>query len=189
MLRTALAALFLACPLAAPAAASTMPLADFEPGVTVAIGVPDANVDVALGDRLSVGLTGYAVPLGDGWPFVSGGARATYRLLGGPQQPSLGLSVSGGYAPAFLFDKNVPWGQLALTAALPFGRTGWTLRGSLGPMLYRHTYTTMMLFAQNFPTTETQVLLVPNLELAGVIGPGQELTLGGNSLIGWRCVL
>jgi hypothetical protein len=169
---------------ATSAHASTMPLVDFRPhAITFAAGLADVSLDVGVSDSLSVGGTAIAIPM---LAIYTGAVRATYRLTGGAGQPSLGLSVAGGYAPSFFTSTDAWWVQPALVGALPIGRSGVTVRASLGPMLYRHTYTTWMMFANNTPSTTLSAMLVPNAEVAWSLGANQELTLGGNGLLGWR---
>lgn len=168
---------------ALPANASTIPVLDPGPqGLTLAVGLVDANVDVRLNDRWQVGLTGIA-------NLVQAVAvRATYR-----QEDWLGLVLSAGLdkentaGMRLLPDAPPPnhagvWFQpaLLLTAALP--GTPATVRLTLGPVVRSNVLDvpTWTWTAWN-PTG----WMLPNAELGVQLGGG-ELTLGGNSLLGWR---
>lgn len=159
-----------------PAFASTLPRVDLHQGqVAVAVGLADANVDYALLDTLSIGLSG-ALP----WSVLLKAARATWRI--GQLGPvAYGLTLSGGTIAPGLVNTAKPedaltgyWVQPALNVAVPLGPTPLTLRATLGP-----TWVNQTLMHQNGD-------LVPNAELAWRLNDAHEITLGGNALIGWR---
>lgn len=179
------AALVLAAGL--PAQASTLPPLHTAPQhVTVSIGVFDANVDVGLSDHWSVGVTSLSTPTLTGGPetspllgFMVLGLRSTYRIAGAPDTLSYGVTFSGGiFGPQYM-----GWLQPAFNAALPLGDVV-TLRGTVGPIIQvplgANTSPVAPLYVQN------NNWFWPNLELGIRLQPQHELTLGGNSLVGWR---
>lgn len=199
-----------------PAAASTMPRVDFAGGESyVAVGVLDANFDRVLDGAWSIGGTtsiGAAGNMAFG-PPLSFGIRATRRLGGGPRQLSWGLTFAGGFTPSQTYVAaavitpgvapptafQVPWFQSALVASLPLGFV--TLRGSVGPVFSgqdrdsiwgwqvsdggrqeraRHLGDPLYFLPSSWN------LFMPGFEVAFPIGTQHEVTLLGNSLIGWR---
>lgn len=158
------------------AEASTLPRVDFAANqVMVSVGFPDASVDVALGDRLSLGASAFTFGMDNLFPA----ARATYRLAEGPGGLSVGATLSLGLIPNFMRGSGVPltyqpYFQPAANVTLPLGGSDSPvrLRGTLGPVWID--------FSPNL------TVWAPNLELGIALAPRQELTLGGNSLIGWR---
>lgn len=167
----ALALLFV--PVAADA--STLPRVDFQAHqVMIAIGFPDASVDVALSDRLSLGASAVALGVDNLFPAV----RATYRLAEGPGGFAFGATLSAGLIPNFMRGSMTPlmyqsYVQPAANVTLPLGgsESPVRLRATLGPI---------------FNDGVLSLMPLPNLELGIKLAPQQELTLGGNSLIGWR---
>ncbi|MNX72827.1 hypothetical protein D3C86_1041970 [compost metagenome] len=170
---------------ALPAEASTLPRVDFRSEQTLlAIGLPgDLSLDRTFSDRLSLGVTtfiaGSAGPTGP----MAIGVRGTYRLGEAAKGLTYGLTVSGGVYPPHFFNPSSPdlisktpeyWVQPALVASLPLSDV-LVLRGTVGPLLFTMSH-----------HAGIPAWLWPNLELAARIAPGQELTLGGNSLVGWR---
>lgn len=172
-----------------PATASTIPSMDFQQGQTmVAIGLADVNLDYALTDGLSIGISGaYVLPaallfLHSG---TVGAARVTKHLTR-IYNLDVGMTLSVGYG-AFTFpgpDFSNRWAKwwwqpalnVALINASPFER--WTPRITLGPILW---------LGQQ-PAGSNQWFPLPNIELGYRFDQRNELTLGGNSLIGWRGV-
>lgn len=160
---------------ALPATASTLPKVDFEEGKSyLAIGILDANLDYAVSDRLSIGVTGtYLVA-----PFA---ARATLQLGKLANGLVYGITLSAGVLNQndiwFVPGRNPYglWTQPAFNVSLPFGETNaWTLRGTIGPA---------------FSQSGTILYALPNVELAYRIDRTSEVTLGGNSIAGWRWAL
>ena len=157
-----------------PAYASTLPRVDFHKGETmVAVGLPDLSLDYALTDHLSLGATWVSM----GLPAYGFGAiRGTYRIGRVPWGGEYGLTAAVGLESNYPATPTTPlsyqsWGQIALDASLPLTRR-FTIRATVGPILWG-SYT-LYWYA------------VPNLELAYELNSRNELTLGGNSLIGWR---
>jgi hypothetical protein len=172
---------FLALPLCltvmtAPAFASTLPRVDFKQGqLAVAAGAFDANVDYAVLNNLSIGVSG-TFP----WSLMLGAGRLTYRI-GEVGPVSYGLSLSGGTIRPGLVNLQRPedgdmgyWVQPALNLAVPLGSLPLTLRATVGPVWVNQTL------------TKLNGDIIPNAELAWRLNPSNELTLGGNALIGWR---
>lgn len=176
----------------APAAGSTLPKVDFKQGQTMlALGVVDANIDYALTETISIGASGIFL---NGYPqltwglytFGVGAIRATARFVETPNRASLGVTVSAGQISGHPFIRSskseMPlvlsptrgWFQPALNASIPIDR--FTIRATLGPV-----------FGADLEQGTTGIFVVwPNLEVAYRLLPGQELTLGGNSILGWR---
>ena len=181
--------------MATPCEASTLPPVDFEASrVILSAGtlwherIVDASLDVALSERVSLGLSLIGNPLArpDKPATLHVGAiRSTYRLHGAPDAFSYGLTLSAGTyldKPGGWFmnprtSEHFPWAQLAFNLALPLGDWG-VFRGTLGPVFVGEA-ATRSLFAP-------WLWAVPNAELALRVWPPHELTLGGNSLVGWR---
>jgi hypothetical protein len=177
---------------AAPAMGSTIPKVDFKRGQTMlALGAVDANLDYALTENISIGASGIFM---HGYPQLSwglytfgvGAIRATARLVEIPGRASLGFTFSAGQISGHPFirssDSNTPlvlsptrgWLQPALNASIPLDR--FTLRATIGPV-----------FGADIEQGTTGIFAVwPNLEVAYQLQEGQELTLGGNSIVGWR---
>jgi hypothetical protein len=172
-----------------PATASTLPSLDFQKGQTiVAGGLADANFDYALTDRLSVGLSGAYVsagipPYSLGLSGTVGAIRVTYHVTH-IYNLEVGASISGGYSslsypgPGGRGQSAGYWWQPVLNLALrhraPFEQ--WATRFTLGPLL--------PIAQQAFVVSKW--LLIPNFELGYRLDPTNEVTIGGNSLIGWR---
>jgi hypothetical protein len=157
----------------------------------LALGVVDANLDYALTDTFSLGASGIFM---NGRPdltwglytFGVGAIRATVRLLEIPEMVSVGFTVSAGEISGHPYIRkptsSMPmvrtpiheWMQPALNVSVPFHRV--TARATVGPI-----------FGADLEDGTSGIFMVwPNLELAYSLGSGQELTLGGNSLLGWR---
>jgi hypothetical protein len=182
----------LACTLMLPVAtaqASTMPRADFpERGVSLAVGIADLSLDVPVGGEWLLGATAYQ--------YVSAtfAVRATRRLSGGAGLPSSALTFAVGLEPPIGLSfaglssgRGGGWVQPALAWAWPFAGS-WVLRATLGPVLYLGAAdavddTQKTIRAGLSPTL---YFLVPGVELAYQINPANEITLLGNSVIGWR---
>ncbi len=172
MIRHMLVATALVAVSASAAGASTLPPLDFRANqVMLGLGALDANVDVALSDRFSVGLSAQ--------PFSPVTGRATVRVgeVGGL---SYGLSLAGGLTPNVWGSVSGPttystWVQPALVVGYRFGgpEGALSLRGTVGPMFLNGS-------------TAMPFLAWPNAEVAYRFAPGHELTLGGNGLVGWR---
>lgn len=178
--------------IAAPAAGSTIPKADFKQGQTMlALGIVDANIDYALTENISIGASGIFL---NGYPqltwglytFGVGAIRATARLVEIPNRASLGVTLSAGQISGHPFIRSskseMPlvlsptrgWLQPALNASIPIDRL--TIRATVGPI-----------FGAELEQGTTGLFVVwPNLEVAYQLFAGQELTLGGNSILGWR---
>lgn len=180
--------------MAAPAAGSTIPKLDFQKGQTMlALGVVDANIDYALTENISIGASGIFL---NGYPqltwglytFGVGAIRATARLAETPNRASLGVTISAGQVSGHPFNRTSKsemlivlsptsgWLQPALNASIPIDR--FTIRATVGPI-----------FGAELEQGTTGIFMVwPNLEVAYQLLAGQELTLGGNSILGWRGV-
>lgn len=181
-----------------PCEASTLSPVDFQArNLRVALGVFDASVDYALFDRLSLGA--YVIYQVDQAPDLAHAVverewalRSTCRLWEHPTGVQLGITLSGGQtseaklmlatgtptAPqdAYFY---FPWFQPALNLTLPMGIPHLRGRVMVGPFFGRPFMTSY------FPMLALQ-LLWPNIELAYRIADHHEITLGGNSLLGWR---
>lgn len=172
--------------LGGPATASTIPSLDFRQGqTTIALGLADMSLDYALTDRLSFGLSSaYVLPAYLLMvPGATGAGRTTYKLTR-LYNLDVGVMLSAGYG-AFRFpganfasESAGWWWQPAINVALvnrpPYER--WTPRVTLGPVLW---------FGR-LPEAFNAWLPLPNLELGYRLDRNNEVTLGGNSLIGWR---
>lgn len=174
--------------LVSPATASTIPSMDIKQGQTmVSLGLADLSIDHALTDRLSIGFSGaYVLPAHLLLvPGSTAALRATVHLLQ-LYNLDLGVMVSAGYGafrlpgPDFLDQPGKFWWQPAFNVAIaspaPFGQ--WTTRLTLGPILWM----------EQPPSGFSTWFFLPNVELGYRLDPANELTLGGNSLIGWRRV-
>jgi hypothetical protein len=179
---------------AAPAVASTMPPLEVGRGRAVlAGGAWDANLDVGLSDRLAVGAS--LTQLGAWY----GAVRATYRMGDADGQPTWGWTCGAGFGQLWLYSRSLNglWLQPAIEASTPIA-PGWPiyLRLSLGPVLFLlpDEESTGRQTASGVPIVQPilanwLVLAWPNLELAWRVNAHNELTLLGNSLIGWRAIL
>ncbi len=175
LLKTTVLALLPVALTAMPVAASTLPRVDFQGGKTaVAIGLLDANLDYAFSDRVSLGVSGSLLSP------VTG--RATVRLGAVPNGGSYGMTFSAGLTPNVWGSVSGPttysvWMQPALNVAVPLGSptSDWTLRGTVGPLLFGMSIAAV-----------PSMLFWPNLELAYRLDGANEVTLGGNGLVGWR---
>lgn len=181
------AALWLANP--ATAAASTLPRVDLEGGrLSFAAGLAptwaDLCVDYGLNSRLSFGFSlmqGFLPNIPGGLsPYVTA-ARLTWNMGTQPWGLAYGATLSAVRlhkntgnpapgAPEFSY-----YAQPALNVTWAPGGFGgpWAVRATLGPMIGRDL-------------TATALIPWPNLEVSYRLSPVNELTLGGNSLIGWR---
>lgn len=184
--------LLIAC-ICAPAKASTLPPLDFHQGQKIiALGVVDGNFDWALTDNLSVGgsliwMNGHPELTWGLYTFGVGALRSTYRIFGAPGSTSFGLTVSVGQVSGhpLIWNPNpndeMPrvlsptrnWFQPALNISVPVGSISF--RGTIGPI-----------FGADLPPGIGIWDFWPNFELAYQINSGNELTLGGNSVVGWR---
>lgn len=182
----------------AAAEASTLPRVDFDAGNRMlAVGALDASFDYAFTDRLSLGVSLVPYPSTSiAWfdPLLSplnASVRGTYRVgevLGMP----VGVSLSAGVnqtiistaavgAPSLNPFPGLPllrfeylaYVQPALNVARPLG-AGWTVRATLGPLIIVD------------PGHRGVLPLWPNVEFSKQLGEHHELTLLGNSLVGWR---
>lgn len=189
---------------ASPGRASTMPTLYLEPGQRVVQGgFADASFDAALDDRLSVG---GLVAMGG----IFGAARATWRFAGGrvvraaaedpspavPSQPDdqeytrgWGLTAAAGTTmldPYFPMGAPAPslFASTSLMGSLPMPVRRWTGRllpfdllftGALGPAYFL-----------GLARPQYGAFLLLNLEIAVVFDQHSELTLLGNSLVGYR---
>lgn len=176
MKRCLFAALALANCWGPVAIASTLPPLEFRANqVILGLGVLDANLDYAVSDRLSLGVCGSfnVAPLA---------GRASYRL-GEAAGLSYGVTLSAGInnmwgSPGALAVST--WFQPAAIVALRLGgaESRMTLRGTIGPLF-------LATGSGNYATSGA-LAFWPNLELTYRLNVGQEVTLGGNSLVGWR---
>jgi len=173
--------------LAAPAAAaSTLPRVDVGAGqTTLAVGALDFNLDRAIGDHASLGVS---------YAYVGAhvaAVRGVYRLAGEPDGFCWGLALSAGFAPYPYWTETVDTSlgdvsnlaelffQPAVVWSVPFWN--FRFRASLGP-----NFNARIRAQQSYRYMENEVFpIVPNLELAYVFGRG-EVTLGGNALAGAR---
>lgn len=182
--------------------ASTLPRIDFEQGEhTVTVGVLNASWDYAVLDRVSLGVSMIPMPSANAWydPILSpqnASARASLRL-GEVAGVAVGVTLSGGIfnpivvpqcpcglknpfpaLPIMRWNGYRAYVQPALNVAFPFGSwsEGWIVRATVGPIF------------DYSPESSSMMPLWPNLELAHRWQNGQELTLLGNGLVGWRAV-
>lgn len=172
-------ALVLAGAGALPAAASTLPPLPQKAGQsTVSLGVPDANYDYAFTDSLSVGVSALYFPPGFASPGLVAAPRLSYRFFGSDDDFALGATLSAGYFENVGYGTQTPsrmlWVQPAINASIALGPVV-RVRCTLGPALLENT-----------DFTNGMVLPLPNVEVAFKLHPQHELTLGGNSLVGWR---
>ena len=181
-----------------PAVASTLPRVDFSQGQTiVSTGLLDVNVDHAVLDQWSVGLSLMPLPSGYAWfdPVLSplsAAVRSTYRV-GAIGNVAMGVTVSagvftplitGGRRPSLNPFPDLPllryqyraFIQPAFNVAWPLGSEEghWTLRATLGPVLFADW------------VSHDLVPLWPNIEFSKQLSANSELTILGNGLIGWR---
>jgi hypothetical protein len=180
-LRLCLAATLMLAATAAPGQASTLPTLDMDlrHPLTVSTGVFNVGVDMAVSENAAVGsLVGL---------FTGVAARGTWRVAGAPDQPSWGLTLGGGStltnmdAFGWVYARgNNLWLSPALVGSLPLGAGPkaffWvTLRGTLGPgYILRPSDNAQGLFA------------LVNAELAFAFRNYGEITVGGNSIAGFR---
>lgn len=165
---------------AAPAAASTLQRVDFAPHQSsFAIGLMDVNFDTAVGDRLSLGASlGWAI-LG-----VNAAVRSTWRTGGDSDAFATGWGFNLGYSTLSAYGTgHAVWLQPAWLMSSRLGSSNLFFRASLGPALW------FQISTDETGTNITPVFeVLPNVELAYRISPNGELTLGGNSLLGFRAI-
>lgn len=165
---------------AAPAAASTLQRVDFAPHQSsLAIGLLDANFDTAVSDRLSLGASlGWAI-LG-----MNAAVRSTWRTDGDPDGFATGWGFNAGYSTLSAYGSgNAVWLQPAWLMSSRLGGSNLFLRASLGPALW------FQISTDPTGTNITPVFeVLPNVELAYRFHRYGELTLGGNSLLGFRAI-
>jgi hypothetical protein len=158
--------------------ASTLPRVDFDAGQhLIALGVLDASYDYALTDDLSIGLssTGLLVPIA---------ARATLQVLH-IDRVTAGVTLSGGITPNMwgpnpwytLPEPVSYWLQPALNVTYGLPEDDIKLRLTVGPMSMSSSGSWTPVF-----------WFWPNAEVAFRLSEHHELTVGGNSLVGWRGV-
>jgi hypothetical protein len=164
-----------------PLQASTLPIVDIGPNTSMILsaGLLDFNLDVPITDSQTIGISAFGAGL-----LYSAALRSTYRLgklengltYGWTIGAGLGLGIGVGGGGFF-----GPWIQPALAVTLPLlgAESPAKLRASMGPLLMPSLYSA----SSPFPW---QSLIWPNLELAFKVTPSNELTLGGNAIIGWR---
>lgn len=195
-----LTALMLATLWMSDADASTVPRIDFKQGEhTVALGVLNASWDYAVVDQFSLGFSLIPMPNANAWydPILSpqnASARASLRL-GEFAGVAVGMTLSGGIfnpivvpqcpcglknpfptLPIMRWNGYRAYIQPAVNIAVPFGSwsEGWLFRATLGPVF------------DYSPESSNVMPLWPNVEFAYRWRNGQELTLLGNGLVGWR---
>lgn len=176
--------------LAAPAQASTLPEPGLRAGQTaLALGLIDGSVDHGITDRLQLGAGGYFTVFG-----MAAYGRATWRVFDDTPLGDIGLHVAGGkYNPGLAKGTEGLFVFAGPVLAKQFA--GWiTLRASLGLMATDANGLTYMSSGPATPNSprswglggDVAPPVVPNIELAFKLGGNNELTLGGNALIGWR---
>lgn len=168
--------------------ASTLPPVDFKQSDRkLSVGMFDASFDYAPLEKLSIGAS--FVSEHHQAPDISLlfvprtlALRATYRFWDGPTGLCLGATLSGG--TTFLDRRAVMdstsltygyWLQPALNLTLPIVSPHLTLRATTGPS-----------FDRNFTIDSLLWRVWPSVEVAYRFNQRHELTLGGNSLLGWR---
>lgn len=200
--------------LAAPAAeASSVPRVDLTEGQIVlaggtlwpAGGAIDLSVDWARTETEALGLTVMAVPITGAPPgyfrermpglWVAAG-RVVRRWGETPDGLSWGGALSGGLGPVFaettatvVPPPNFWFVQPALVGSWRFWLFGFrsALRGTLGPVLsLGGVGDSVGSGAGGGADFGVAAWLWPNLEFAVAFNRRHELTLGGNSVIGWR---
>jgi hypothetical protein len=178
--------------LARPAVASTVPPMNVPAsrGVLALGALLDISVDYAMTDRWTLGFSGRT------FLFALAAVRSSYSLGEGPWHTQLGLTCSAGI---FGVPPQLPGGilpslqgsfiQPALALAIPvwLGCPMW-FRATLGPTFIQESDVGGEL-PSGFPRESFGLLFLPNLELAFPLGDEDELTIGGNSLVGWRRLL
>lgn len=206
-------ALALLLSLPAPAAASTLPRVDFAGGeifgalgtLAPVRGAVDLSVDWVHRDDESIGLAVMMVPLTGAPPGyfrerLPGLWLASARVVRrwGVTQDGLtwGGMLSGGLAPVFaettatvVPPPNFWFVQPALVASWNFRLFGLdsALRGSLGPVIsLGGVGDATGSGAGGGADFGVAAWLWPNLEFAVRVGRRHEVTLGGNSVLGWR---
>lgn len=160
----------------APAHAAVFPHLGLERGERAfQAGLLDAGVEVALTDRWSVGASGFYLGVLNGADIDT-----AYRVLGSADGPSLGLGVSAGYGELNVLGTSKTWFmQPAAIASLPLGPL--RLGALFGPVIH-----TVQPYVTDPGTIFVNWNWIPNLELAYRLDRSNEITLGGNGLIGWR---
>lgn len=195
------------------AEASTVPRVDFEGGEIFVAGgtlwpvrgAVDFSVDWARAEREAWGISLMAVPITGAPPGyfrerLPGLWVAAGRVVSQWGQNDDGLSwgsvVSGGLAPVFaettatvVPPPNFWFVQPALVGAWRFRLFGFhsALRGTLGPVLsLGGVGDAVGTGAGGGADFGIAAWLWPNLEFAVAFSRRHEMTLGGNSVIGWR---
>lgn len=199
MRRIACLVLPLVLALATPAGASSLPDAGLKGHkLVVTAGILDGSVDFAVTDRLQLGA-------GSVWNLLAGAnyGRATYRVLDTTWLGDIALNLSAGTIVGTL--AKTPPGQFVFIGPVfsrPLGSIA-VLRGSLGLLLSNNINIVYGAGPSAIEGAGQEILsrswglglgggpgaidyLVPNLELAFPFGEHHDLTLGGNSVIGWR---
>lgn len=190
-------------PSISPVSASTLPRVDFHHGDRVlAVGFLDLSFDHAVTERLSLGAT---LNPGIGryqWfdpilsPFAAA-VRSTYRLGEAPNGLSYGVTLSSGIVMAFPYTMCGPGCRpYDLSLGLPFLLKGqyraflqpaFNVTKAVGEFLsVRATLGPVLLLNGAVGFEPVLVPVWPNLEIAFKVSSRSEVTLLGNSIIGWR---
>ena len=182
----ALLAIPLALAAALPAQASTLPDPGLPAGkVALTVGIADAGLEYGLTEQLQIGAGGAGNLIG-----VGGYGRATWAFLKGSPAGDLGLHVAAGYFQPLLL-KGRP-GLFVFVGPAIAKTWGWfTLRGTLSVPINNTTDLVDPVTGASTPSwgiggAVGALPLIPNLELAFKLSGENELTLGGNAIIGWR---
>lgn len=209
----ALLAATLALVTPAPAAASGLPRVDFAEGQVFVAGgtlwpvrgALDFSVDWARTADEAWGVALMAVPITGAPPgyfrerlpgLWLAAARVTRKWGENPDGLSWGHTLSGGIAPVFaettatvVPPPNFMFVQPAAVATWSFRLFGFpsALRGTLGPVIsLGGVGDSVGSGAGGGADFGVAAWLWPNLEFAVAFSPRHELTLGGNSVVGWR---
>lgn len=170
-----------------PARASTIPPVNLNQSeVAITAGIYDLGVDFGLTDHLSFGVSSVA-------PFDSHGLlafRVLYLPLGVQRNLNFGLMASFGTAPSAGFFRPYNGDD----ATFPVTHTGW-FQPALGfiASLYPLPVSIRATVGPVFPEPQVPPYLPsflkyawPNVEVAYRFNEFNELTLGGNAIVGWR---
>lgn len=165
---------------ASSASASTLPPLQVERGrACLSLGLADVNLDLAV---LPGMVAGFSFVMTSKIVGVAG--RSTFVLGTDGWGFPYGCSFALGYGPAGPFSGSTSWAQPAWVHGLQLAPS-WRLRYSLGPMFFvsqRTVGTDTLVEVQLWP-------VLPNAEIVYALGRWQELTLGGNAIIGWRAII
>ena len=189
--------------LSSSVSASTLPPVDFRRGDQVlAVGVLDFSFDYAVTEQFSLGAT-----LNPGisryqWfdpllsPFAAA-VRSTYRLGEAPNGLSYGVTLSSGIVMAVPYTMCGPdCRPYDLSLGFPFLLKGqyraflqpaFNVTKTVGEILsVRATLGPVLLLNGAVGFEPVLVPIWPNLEIVFRVSPRSEITLLGNSIIGWR---